>query len=131
MFTCKYEYVRVGELLGHIYSAKHRTKTRARLTVSDPQRVALVATTAVAARICPCTRTIISRGPANGCCASYYIWSFPRPWATAGTMCSTNSSQEYLVKPSKNGMIDERSYILQQQQQVLVCSILLLCLIIN
>ncbi|KAF0762295.1 putative sodium-coupled neutral amino acid transporter 11 isoform X1, partial [Aphis craccivora] len=36
-------------------------------------------------------------------------------------MCSTNSSQEYLVAPSKDGM-DERSYILQQrrrQQQVM------------
>lgn len=32
-------------------------------------------------------------------------------------MCSTNSSLEYLVKPFKAGMTDERSYILQEQQQ--------------
>lgn len=48
--------------------------------------------------------------------SSIYIWSFPRRWATAGTMCSTNYSQEFLVKPSKNGMVDEKSYILRQQQ---------------
>ncbi|VVC24506.1 Amino acid transporter, transmembrane domain [Cinara cedri] len=32
-------------------------------------------------------------------------------------MCSTNYSREYLVKPTTNGMVDERSYILQQQQR--------------
>lgn len=58
-----------------------------------------------------------ARSAADRCCASH-LWSFPRRWATAGTtMCSNNSSQEYLVKPTVNGMMDERSYILQQQHQ--------------